>query len=926
MTEKSIEFMGLFHEVIEGMADGFALFGADERLVGCNEQYRNLYPTCRNAGLFTLGIKYEDFVRAGAERGLVPGAVGRVEDHVKARLAEFRDPTGMIEVVRHDGTWIRLENRKTADGRTICLRKDITDVKSAELARREVEGRLNDAQRIAGIGSWERDIHADTLWWSDEVYRIFGVVPMMVLPSYEFITSSIYPDDRERAISAINRIRIDGEPYDIDHRIIVPTGDVRWVRQQAELIRDSAGNPAVLRGTIHDITTRKQAEEKITELNAQLEGRVGKSTKELAESQHRFRDFAEIGADWYWEADAEYRFTWFSIDTPRLRRMLGARRWDVGDDYPGLTDWSVVRSRVIEREAFQELDVAVKGMDGAPMWISTSGKPLFDADGRYIGYRGVTRDVTKRRGVELALSGQRKLFDQLITTTSQGYWYIDMEGRILDVNPAMCEILGRFREEVIGRSILEFADELNQSIFEEQLASRRRGVVGAYEIELRRADGSSVACIDNPTPIFAPTGERAGTVGFWTNISAIKEIQASLEAANAAVRKASQAKTEFLSSMSHELRTPLNAILGFGQLLEMDSDHPLVDDQSESVRQILKGGNYLLGLIDEVLDLSTIESGNIDLSIEPVDIGSIAFDCVDVLRPIASNAGVEIENRIDRGSEFWILADHTRLKQVLLNLLSNAIKYNSPGGRIIISSAMVDGKAAGPGAPSMHRITVADTGLGIPELQRDGVFVPFERLGQEVGEIEGTGIGLSISKKLIDLMAGEIDFESQEGMGTTFWVDLPISMARDQTWKTDTKDVPPSQAPVPQADATQRCVLYVEDNPANISLMERIVQRLPNVTLVSAHTAELGLEIARRHQPEIIILDINLPGMDGFEALARILRNPQTRDIPVIALSANAKPATIQRGLDAGFRYYLTKPINVPELLDAFANVTKLRG
>ena len=1037
----------LFQDVIEGMAEGFALYDAEECLVRCNERFRELYPSYTKAGLLTPGLKYADLVRIGVERGLVLSAFDRVEDYVKDRLAEFRDPTGPFEVARANGTWVRCVNKKTRDGRTICLREDITDFKrtqealteserkyreifdnltdvfyradsdgriivvspsvkdlfgyepdevigqqladyyfnpedrqrflcaihdnggqitgfSARLRRKngsgvwistsartirdasgdfvaiegiardvtnehngrlaleEIEARLTDAQRIARIGSWERDIHGDTLWWSHEVYRIFGLDPLAIQPSYEVITSAIHPDDREGALSAINRSREQGRTLDLDHRIVAPNGDIRWVRQQAEVILDSAGNPAVLRGTIHDVTIRKQAEEKIRELNADLEGRVDERTKELAASEQRFKDFAETGADWFWETGPENQITWFSLNAPCTRAMLGMRRWEIGDDAPGLTDWTEFRSYMIKHEAFQDLEVAIRGVNEVPTWLSISGRPLFGDDGRYLGHRGVTRDVTEKRGVELALSAQRKLFDQLITTTSQGYWYIDLEGGTLDVNPAMCEILGRPRDEVIGRSILEFVDAANQRIFAEQLDLRRLGIHGAYEIELQRADGASVACINNPTQIVSPSGQRVGSIGLFTDISGIKQIQASLEEANLVARNASQAKTEFLSSMSHELRTPLNAILGFGQLLELDTSYPLVDDQIDSVRQILKSGTYLLGLIEEVLDLAKIEGGNTDLSIEDVAIASIVADCIEVLRPLASNADIGIENRVDAASDLWVLADRTRLKQVLLNLLSNAIKYNAPGGQVTISNTMFDRRHAGTVPANMHRVMVTDTGLGIPEQSRAAVFQPFERLGREVGEIEGTGIGLSISRRLVDLMGGIIDFESQEGRGTTFWVDLPVSMTRTRVSLTDTDDTKRNLAANDQAAASSHTVLYIEDNPANLRLMERIVRHVPNFTLMSTHTAELGLEMARRHRPEVVILDINLPGMDGFEALARLRRYEETRDIPVIALSANAMPSTIQKGLAAGFRNYLTKPINVSELLEALSSLS----
>jgi PAS domain S-box-containing protein len=1040
--------MDLFQDVIDGMAGGIAIFDADERLIGCNEKYRRLFPELTDEELLKSGTRYENLARVAARRGLVIGADEGIEEQVKQRLVRFRTPVSPFEVARSDGTWIRSTNKRTIDGRTICVREDITDARRAEQALREAEwhyrgilddltdmflradmdgrvvmvspsvkslfgyepeefigrklvelyvhpvdrenylreirergrvtshrtlvrrkdgreiwiatsgqyfydttgnvlgvqgtsrdvtneyiarvaleeseARLSDAQRIARIGSWERNLHDGVLWWSDEVYRLFGLTPGAIEPTFEFLTESTHPDDRDRVVAATIRMRQQGGSYNIDHRIISPTGEVRWLNQQAELALDDAGNPIALHGTTHDISDRKHAEEKIGDLNAQLEARVAERTRELVESEARFEDFALLGAGWFWEMDSDHRFTWFSVDSPISRDMLGIRRWEVGDDYLELTDWSRIRAHLSNHEAFREVEVVIKGKNEAAAWISTSAKPMFDADGRYLGHRGVTRDVSDKRGFELALSVQRERFDNLIAVTSQGYWHCDADGRTLDLNPAMCEILGRSRKEVLGRFIYEFADADNRRVFDQQLDLRRRGVRGAYEIELLHSNGSSIACISNPTPIYSPAGEHLGSIGFWTDISKNKEIQASLEEANSVAQKANQAKTEFLSSMSHELRTPLNAILGFAQLLETDSTYPLVDDQMESVRQVLKGGTYLLGLIEEVLDLAKIEGGNVDLSIENVNVGSIVADCIDVLLPVATNAGITIESEIETGEETWILADRTRLKQILLNLLSNAIKYNSRNGRITIANTMVVQNVSEKSSQSMHRITVSDTGLGIPAQSHGLVFQPFDRLGREFGEIEGTGIGLSISKNLVELMGGRIGFESEDEQGTTFWIDLPISDTKGQVSLRQMDDNKWLDTVTKPDKSAQRTILYVEDNPANLSLMEKIVGRLPGFTLISAHTAELGLDIARQHVPEIIILDINLPGMDGYDALERLKRYEETRDIPVIAISSNAMPVSVRKGLDAGFLDYLTKPINISTLLEALENASNV--
>lgn len=440
-------------------------------------------------------------------------------------------------------------------------------------------------------------------------------------------------------------------------------------------------------------------------------------------------------------------------------------------------------------------------------------------------------------------------------------------------------------------------------------------MVGPYEVALQRLDGSNLPCINSPTTICDASGAWVGRIALFTDISEIKEAQVAIESSRVRAEKANQAKSEFLSSMSHELRTPLNAILGFGQLLENDPDHPLTSSQVLAVQQILEGGQYLLSLIGDLLDLGKVEQGSFALSIQDVEVTSLVADCLVTMQPVAEKAGIRIESRIDNTSRIWVLADQTRSKQVLLNILSNAVKYNASGGNVTVSClAFNDGIAANV-PDGMVRITVTDTGPGIPESLRDRVFQPFDRLGYESGTVKGTGIGLSITKRLVTLMGGEINFESREGKGTSFWVDLPIStlnVGEESLIVTSFAEAFPVDTTFESAT-----VLHVEDNPANIFLMEQIVRRLPNITLISTHTAELGLEMAQHRRPELIILDINLPGMNGVEALARLRQLNETREIPVIALSANSLPEQVRHGLEAGFLYYLTKPINVPELINA---------
>jgi CheY-like chemotaxis protein/anti-sigma regulatory factor (Ser/Thr protein kinase) len=385
------------------------------------------------------------------------------------------------------------------------------------------------------------------------------------------------------------------------------------------------------------------------------------------------------------------------------------------------------------------------------------------------------------------------------------------------------------------------------------------------------------------------------------DITSRKQAEEALEEAKLAAEQANQAKSEYLSRMSHELRTPLNAILGFAQLLEMDD---LTDDQRQSLGNILSGARHLLALINEVLDIAAIEAGRLPLSLEPVAVADVVAEAVSLIRPLADQHSILLAGP-KQTCAAHVLGDRQRLKQILLNLLSNAVKYNRQGGSVQLACQHLAGERL--------RITVTDTGLGIAPESLDRLFVPFERLTSEQRAIEGTGLGLPLSKRLAEAMDGTLQLTSTPGQGSTFWVELPLT-------ETPVERLERAE-PLPEQDRPERerpalRVLYIEDNLSNLQLVEHILRRRPDVTLISALRPQLGLDLAAEHQPDLILLDLDLPDMPGEEVLRRLRAGSRTAAVPVVILSsADASPGLCTRLLEKGVRTFLTKPLDAKALL-----------
>ncbi len=484
----------------------------------------------------------------------------------------------------------------------------------------------------------------------------------------------------------------------------------------------------------------------------------------------------------------------------------------------------------------------------------------------------------------------------------------DAEGLLTHYNPATLELSGRTPQLGIDRwcttakLFLPDGTPLPPEECPMALALKNGTVIRGMQIIVERPDGERVWVMPYPTPLRDDGGKIIGSINMLVDITEAKRAEAELSAAKQAAEKANVAKSEFLSSMSHELRTPLNAILGFAQLLDLDSPTP---SQKYRLEKILRSGWYLLDLINEILDLALVESGKLSLSLEPIALNDLLLECQAMVETQAKKREITLAiSKYD--SAIRVVADLTRLKQVLINLLSNAIKYNRAGGTVIIDcQASVEGRI---------RIAVKDSGVGMTPEQIAQLFQSFNRLGKENANVEGTGIGLVVSKRLIELMGGSIGVKSTAGEGSEFWIELALTDQHPVPAETTSATV--GSQSQHNIDDQLHTLLYVEDNPVNLMLVEDLIAQRTDLRLLTAHSGYQGIEIARASQPDLILMDINLPDISGIEALAILLADPATAHIPVLALSANAMTHDIEKGLQAGFYRYLTKPIKVDEFMN----------
>jgi len=540
--------------------------------------------------------------------------------------------------------------------------------------------------------------------------------------------------------------------------------------------------------------------------------------------------------------------------------------------------------------------------NGEVLWVSRTASVLRDEGGAPQYFLLMVEDISERKASEAALEESRGELqaaldaNQLIMDNSQDViCTIGEDGRFLRVNAACEELWGYKAKELVGRRYIDLVYAEDRPKTEEAAKSMLvSGKVTDFVNRYVRKDGTLVDVL------WSVTWSAKDRIMFCVahDVTDRERIEKALREAKEEAVRANHAKSDFLSRMSHELRTPLNSILGFGQLLDRQAP---TETQRPRIRYILSAGRHLLNLINEVLDISRIEAGTLELSVEPVCIEEAINDVVDLMRPLAAERNIALMPNSSLDTATFVLADQQRFKQVLLNLLSNAVKYSATQGSVTVSFD--------ESSDRLTRIAVRDTGAGIPVEKLARLFTPFDRLGAEASTVEGTGLGLALCQRLVQAMNGKIGVSSTLGNGSTFWLELPRA-------KSPLQAVAASRSGSTSGDELaeeSRRILYIEDNFSNVTLLDQMLAERPTLELMTAMQGRVGLELARQHTPDLILLDLHLPDMPGWQVLAQLKADHLTREIPVVVISADATSPQIKRLLSAGARAYLTKPIDIAE-------------
>ncbi len=779
--------------------------------------------------------------------------------------------------------------------RAVGVVLDDTESYQAARALLGASTQLQMAVELGKISIWRHDLRSDRMFCSEQGFELLGMPARPEGHLADEVRSYIHPDDLAAVLASAQKALKTGEPVDLESRYRRADGSWRYVLTRRVVERDHGGRPLAFLGVALDMTERLENLRQSEELARRLD-----AASRAAGVGIWAMTLEPVHTDW--NAQMFVLFDHFTPPAvPTFRRWLAESLHPEDRERIGTT----AHDYLVHGEGDFEIEFRTLRRDGSSRWVVMRAR----VDGTVGAPRrvlGVAMDVTERHEAIDALREASRRAAFITHQAGIGMWEASISGEGERWDDRMFELRGLppgdrvpNREERIA---MVHPDDVSHVI-----DSRQGGHAGAlptsYEFRVRLADGSYRWLASRSAVVADDAGRPIRRVGANWDVTESKNADLARQQAALAAREI-QAKSQFLSRMSHELRTPLNAVLGFTQILQIEAGRSGSGDQLAKLEHIRSAGDHLLSLINDVLDLSGLESGELRLSMRPVDIAAMVAEALPLVHALAEQHGVELEVRDGGGVA---RADPTRLRQVLINLLSNAIKYNRRGGRVVVATGSDSDRAW---------LVVQDTGRGFAREQLASLFEPFNRFGVEHEGIEGTGIGLTIVKALVDGMGGSIEVSSEQGTGTTFEVRLPATSAMPDS----VRDEPaPVDAPARQARERQRAgtILYIEDNPVNVLLVEELVKTIGGLTVASEPTGGAGVARARELQPDLVLVDLQLPDFDGYEVLRRLRADPATTAIRCVALSANAMPEDIERGLAAGFADYWTKPIDFALFIDA---------
>jgi len=832
----------------------------------------------------------QDSLRVLERTIAVPGTVTASEGRLRHRDGTYR----VVE------SFARTFADHSADQGVVVNARDITERKQFEevLARSETRYRslIENAHDIVTI----LDLEGRIIYQSPQLQRVLGYSPeeMYGKTAFDFV----HPDDIAEPVEAVQKILEDpGATFSSEYRFRHRDGTWRYLETFGRALVPESPEQGLVFNT-RDVTERREAQ------------------RILQEREEHFRKLIETSHDLVQTLDREGRIVYTG---PSVERLLGYTPEEItGSGAPEFIhpdDHALIGAEMLRAMSnpgeIVDIEYRVLHKDGRWRWYQALARTL-SPDTAEDGIVANARDITERREAEAELIRQREYFEQLITSVDAGIAAWDATGRFEYVSPSAVPD-EEVRQWLVGRTHHEYCERqgLPRSLAELRSGSIHRAIQtraqSEYEETIQGPDGLPVHLLRRNRPVLNEAGDVERVIGYSVDITARKRTEEAVQRATEeaqrareAAEHANRAKSEFLSRMSHELRTPMNSILGFAQILDRSA---LSQEHRKGVAHILKAGRHLLQLINEVLEIARIEAGRHSLSLEPVRLGNVLMEAVGLVRPLAEQWQIELEEGQWKRHTTYVQADRQRLTQVLLNLLSNAIKYNRPGGRVSISC---DTRSEGDQQRLVIRIE--DTGRGIAPERADQLFTPFARLGAEDSGVEGTGLGLALSQRLTEAMGGSLTLERTGFEGSVFRLELLVT-----TNPLDRLEESPAAGhflgDAPHAPAT---LLYIEDNLANLSLVETILLARPGWHTMPALQGRIGLELAREHVPDLILLDLHLPDISGEEVLRRLRADSRTASIPVVVITADATRAKVDRLIAAGADAYLTKPLDIDEFMD----------